>query len=95
MLKYGFIGAGIGAGMCLFTGIGLNLVGFTAGGVSGGSFAAVSQAGIGNVVAGSPLALSQSLGATGGFFGATLISIFTAIGGAIGALFKIIRKCFF
>ena len=55
------------------------LIGFSIGGIVGGSAAAAIQSGIGNVAAGSVFAGLQSLGATG-----TLHAIGACAGAAIG-----------
>ena len=57
-------------------GIGGTVAGFTSSGIAGGSIAAVIQAGIGDVVAGSAFASLQSFGALGGFVGMICMGVF-------------------
>ena len=62
----------------------LPMLGFGAGGVTGGSIAAMVQAKIGNVAAGSLFAYLQSAGATGVGLGATRAAAGAAAGAAGG-----------
>ena len=59
------IGAGIGAAVTGGATAVVSALGFSSGGVVAGSTAAVIQAGIGNVAAGSAFAAFQSVAATG------------------------------
>ena len=70
---------GLGWGAVAIGG-GLLAVGFAPAGIAAGSFAAATQAGIGNVVAGSAFAAAQSAGASG-----LLTTITVAGAGAAGA----------
>ena len=68
------VGVAVGAAV-------LPLIGFGAGGVAAGSIAAGIHSGIGNVVAGSLFAITQSFAATGG------AAVLAAIGGAVFGFF--------
>lgn len=74
------IGAVIGTGVTGAASGALSAAGFSSGGVVAGSLAAGTQAGIGNVAAGSLFAVLQSVGATGVIVAALP---YVAIGGAI------------
>ena len=65
ILKKIAIGAGIGVAVTGGATVVVNALGFSSGGVVAGSTAAVIQAGIGNVAAGSAFAALQSVAATG------------------------------
>ena len=78
------VGATIGVGAVLAAPVVLTAVGFSAGGVVGGSLAAAAQASIGNVAAGSIFATLQSVGAVGGL-SATAAGATTVTTAAAGA----------
>ncbi|KAH9976282.1 hypothetical protein BGW80DRAFT_1167856, partial [Lactifluus volemus] len=64
--------------------VGLGLIGFSAIGPVAGSLAAIIQAGIGNVMAGSLFAIAQSI-AMGGAFPAAFSAICATLTGGISA----------
>ena len=83
VVKCSVLGGAVGFGVIYFAPAALATAGFSSTGVVGGSMAASIQAGIGNVVAGSPFAIFQSI-AAGGFSTATGTAA-TGTGATIGA----------
>jgi len=78
----GVAGAVVGAALAPVVGpVGLAVLGWAADGVQAGSLAAAAQAAIGNVAAGSPFAVAQSVGAGGAMPAVGLIG-----GAAVGGL---------
>ena len=64
---------GLVSGLAVATGTSMSAFGFTSSGIGAGSYAAATQAVIGNVSAGSTFATLQSFGALGGFAGMTVV----------------------
>lgn len=62
----------------------LSVIGFTSGGVVGGSIAAGMMSSVGNVAAGSAIATMQSIGAAG--LGATGTAVGGVVSGAVGSV---------
>jgi hypothetical protein len=75
------------SGVTAATGGILTWFGFTSSGIAAGSAAAISQASVGNIVAGSTFATLQSLGASGVFYGLGAAGgIGLAAGGVYGGI---------